>query len=143
LDAVFYLYVLHTLRAMKGSHQSLADAEQALEECRQVTRFRRDRTRSFEWIGSGEGVGELVHQGQLGEWKDDFWERRNSLVRLPGTVASIDAPQKGTIELAGGVKAFFVPGKSDLHFGRDENASVTCYLGFSYDGPRAWDVAKV
>lgn len=142
LDAVFYLYVLHTLRAMKGSPQSLADAEQALEECRQVTRFRRDRTRSFEWIGSGEGVGELVHQGQLGDWKDDFWEHRHLLVRLPGTVASIDAPQKGTIELAGGVKAFFVPGKSDLHYGRDENASVTCYLGFSYDGPRAWNVAK-
>ena len=119
------------------------DAEQALEECRQVTRFRRDRARSFEWIGSGDGVGELVHQGQLGEWKDDFWEHRHSLVRLQGTVASIDAPQKGTIELAGGVKAFFVPGKSDLHFGRDENASVTCYLGFSYDGPRAWDVVKV
>ncbi len=143
LDAVFYLYVLHTLRAMKGSHQSLADAEQALEECRQVTRFRRDRTRSFEWIGSGDGIGELVHQGQLGDWKGDFWEYRHLLVRLQGTVASIDAPQKGTIELAGGVKAFFVPGKSDLHFGRDENASVTCYLGFSYDGPRAWDVVKV
>ncbi|WP_298213413.1 ATP-binding protein [Acidovorax sp.] len=143
LDAVFYLYVLHTLRAMKGSHQSLADAEQALEECRQVTRFRRDRTRSFEWVGSGDGLGELIHQGQLGDWKDDFWEHRSSLVRVPGTVASIDAPQKGAIELAGGVKAFFVPGKSDLHFGRDENASVTCYVGFSYDGPRAWDVIKV
>lgn len=142
LDAVFYLYVLHTLRAMKGSNQSLADAEQALEECRQVARFRRDRTRSFEWIGSGDDVGQLIHQGQLGDWKDDFWEHRHLLVRLPGIVASIDGPQKGTIELAGGVKAFFVPGKSDLHFGRDENASVTCYLGFSYDGPRAWDVGK-
>lgn len=143
LDAVFYLYVLHVLRAMKGSNQSLADSEQALEECRHVARFRRDRTRSFEWISSGEGVGQLVHQGQLGAWKDDFWEHRHLLVRLSGIVASIDGPQKGTIELAGGVKAFFVPGKSDLHFGRDENAPVTCYLGFSYDGPRAWDVEKV
>lgn len=143
LDAVFYLYVLHMLRAMKGSGQSLADAEQALEECRRVTRFRRDRTRSFEWIGAGEGIGELVHQSQLGEWKDDFWEGRDSLVRLQGVVASIEGPQKGTIELAGGVRAFFVPGKSGLHFGRDENVSVTCHLGFSYDGPRAWDVAKV
>ncbi len=24
--------------------------------------------------------------------------------------------------------------------GRDENRAVTFYLGFSYDGPRAWEV---
>lgn len=142
LDAAYYLYVLHTLRALKGSSQGAADAERALEECRALARFRRDRTRSFEWIGAGEGVQVLVHQSQLGEWKDDFWEATDSLVRLDGRIASIDGPQKGLVELDGGVVAFFVPAKSGFHFGRDENAPVNCYLGFSYDGPRAWDVQR-
>ncbi len=140
LDAAYYLYVLHTIRALKGSSQCAADAERALEECRALARFRRDRTRSFEWIGAGDGVEALVHQSRLGEWKEDFWEFTGALIRLDGRIASIGGPQKGLIELDGGVTAFFVPAKSGSHFGRDENAPVICYLGFSYDGPRAWDV---
>lgn len=70
----------------------------------------------------------------------DFWESVDALTRLRGRIAAIDGPQKGRIELNGGVGAFFVPAKSGFHFGRDENRLVDCYLGFSYDGPRAWDV---
>lgn len=142
LDSMFYLYVLHMIRALNGSDQAAADAERALDECRQITRFRRDRTRSFEWIGQGDGLTALVHQSQLGEWKDEFWESKESLVRVTGHIASIDAPYKGTIELNGGVMAFFVPSKAGFHYGKDENASVNCYVGFSYDGPRAWDVQR-
>lgn len=141
LDAAFYLYVLHMLRALDGSSQGAADAGRALEECRSIARFRRDRTRSFEWIGPGEGVERLVHQSQLGEWIDDFWEGATTLARLAGRVAAIDGPQKGTVELSGGVEAFFVPAKAGLHSGKDENLVVTCYLGFSYEGPRAWGVS--
>ncbi|MBM4328354.1 MAG: ATP-binding protein [Deltaproteobacteria bacterium] len=143
LDAAYYLYVLHTIRALEGSFQSAADAERALEECRALSAFRRDRTRSFEWIGAGNGIAALVHQSRLGEWAGDFWESTDALIRLNGRIASIGGPQKGLVELNGGVKAFFVPAKSGFSFGRDENASVNCFVGFSYDGPRAWDVKKV
>ena len=33
------------------------------------------------------------------------------------------------------------PGPS-VYQGRDENVSIDCHLGFSYDGPRDWDVRK-
>ena len=85
-------------------------------------------------------MGGLVHQSDLGEWNEDFWSHPERLRRIKGVVAKIDGPQKGLVELPGGVSAFFVPSKAGLHQGRDENVSVTCYLGFSYDGPRAWDV---
>ena len=140
LDASYYLYVLHVLRAFAGSTQGAADAERALDECRALARFRRDRTRSFEWIGPGDGIGALIHQSRLGDWVDDFWESADALVRLDARVGRIDAPQKGLVELSGGVEAFFVPAKSRVQVGRDENVPVTCYVGFSYDGPRAWDV---
>ena len=140
LDAVYYLYVLHMLRGVQGSSQGISDGELALEECRAVARFRRDRTRSFEWIGSGIGVKALVHQSRLGDWADGFWSECSLLVGIDGRVASIDAPQKGVVELDCGIKAFFVPAKAGLSSARDENARVTLNLGFSYDGPRAWNV---
>jgi hypothetical protein len=139
LDAAYYLYVLHALRALEGSGQALADAERALEECRALSRFRRDRTRSFEWIGRGQGIQRLVHQSRLGEWRDGFWESTAALERVGARVAAIDAPQKGSIELPGGLVAFFVPVKAGLHSGRDESRPITCHVGFSYDGPRAWN----
>ena len=142
LDAAYYLYVLHTLRALKGSSQGAADAERALEECRALARFRRDRTRSFEWIGPGDGISTLVHQSRLGDWAEDFWESAAALTRIEGRISSIDGPQKGSVELSGGVKAFLVPAKSRFQASRDENALVNCYLGFSYEGPRAWNVQR-
>ena len=139
-DASYYLYVLHTLRALDGSTQGQVDAERALEECRSLTMFRRDRTRSFEWLGRGNGVNGLVHQSRLGDWDGDFWADAATLERVPGRVKSIDGPQKGTVEVRGAVDAFFVPARAGLFGGRDENVSVDCHLGFSYDGPRAWNV---
>lgn len=140
LDAAFYLYALHFLRSMQGSSHALLDAERALEECKALARYRRDRTRSFEWIGNNAGIHGLVHQSQLGEWRDDFWESTKPLRRVNGIVTSIDGPQKGIVQIDGGINAFFVPAKSDFHEGKDENAAVTCFIGLSYDGPRAWDV---
>jgi hypothetical protein len=53
LDAVYYLYVLHALALINGSVLSEDHAIAALEECQSRARFRRDRPRSFEWLGSG------------------------------------------------------------------------------------------
>ncbi|WP_163030388.1 hypothetical protein [Pseudomonas viridiflava] len=140
LDAAFYLYALHFLRILQGSSQAVFDTERSLDECKALTRYRRDRTRSFEWIGERDGIQGLVHQSQLGDWKGEFFESSTLLRRVSGRVKSIDGPHKGVIEVDGGIGAFFVPGKADIHAGRDENATVTFYLGLSYDGPRAWEV---
>lgn len=143
LDASYYLYALHTLRALDGSIQALSDMDRALEETRALARYRRDRTRSLEWIGEGTGIKRFVHQSQLGEWQNDFRASAGLLARLKGRIKSIDGPQKGSIELAAGIEAFFVPGRADIHAGRDENVLVACYIGFSYDGLRAWSVERI
>lgn len=59
-----------------------------------LSRFRRDRTRSFEWIGPGDGIRTLVHQSRLGDWAEDFWESAGALARLDGRISSSDGPQK-------------------------------------------------
>jgi len=144
LDAVYYIYVLHSLQAIAGSTLAGDRALRALEECRNRARFRRDSTRSFEWLGVGQGLKQLVHQDMLGEWdrEADFWAKTGQLRRSEGVVSSISGPQAGEIELAGGLKAFFVPGVAGLVFGRGQNVRVTFFLGFSDEGLRAWSVER-
>ncbi len=58
-------------------------------------------------------------------------------------MSSISGPQAGEIELAGRLKAFFVPGLARMSRSRSENVRVAFFLGFSFDVPRAWSVETV
>lgn len=142
LDSVYYLYLLYVLSALQGSVQARDYAERYMEECRQIARFRRNRTNSFEWLGTGSGINSLVHHSELGQWQADteFWEKTGQLQRVQGRIHSINAPQQGYIELKGGLLAFYVPARSNHSRGRSENQPVDFYLGFSFDGLRAWEV---
>jgi tetratricopeptide (TPR) repeat protein len=142
IEAVYYLYVLYALKALQGFALAVDPMKQCLEECRRKARLRPNRTGSLEWIGPGRGLGQLVHFSELGGWstENDFWARSDRLERLNGTIVTISGPEAGIVELPSGVRAFFVPGKSGHLKGRDENRGVSFCLGFSYDGPRAWEV---
>lgn len=142
LEAAYYLYVLYALQCLEGSIVALEQAARFMDESRQRARLRRNRTKSYEWLGHGAGLSALVHHGQLGEWvpETEFWQNSGQLRRLEGRIARIDGPQAGEIELSCGLKAFFVPARGGFSQGRSENAAVTLFLGFSYDGLRAWEV---
>jgi hypothetical protein len=147
LDAVFYLYVLNVLKAIEGSSQALVDASRAIEECKSIARFRADRVRSIEWVGMDDGIRRLCHQSRLGKWSNDFWENESALQLIEGTIVTVEGRQRGSIEIDGGVTAFFVPTRAEagdrpVDF-RDVNKRVSFVLGFTYDGPRAWRVRLV
>lgn len=141
-DASYYLYILYSLQAIKGSILALQNALRFIEESKAKARLRRNRTKSFEWYGFGDGVSALVHHGQLGDWdvETEFWSNTQPLLRLSGRVSKYESDQSGEIEVEGGLPAFFVPVRSGFTRSTAINAPVTFYLGFSYDGPRAWDV---
>lgn len=142
LDAVYYLYVFHALKAIEGSQLSRDTSMRFLEECKGMAKYRRNRTKSLEWLGPGTGLKRLIHQSLLGEWKKDieFWENPGILARVPGRISKISEPQSGQIEIQGGLNAFFVPARGNYFRGHSENQPVSFYLGFSYDGLRAWEV---
>lgn len=144
LESLYYLYVLHMLRSLQGLTLARDYAERALKTCRERSSYLRNRTRSFEWVGIGDSISKLVHQDALGAWDDAsaFYSNTTLLWRVPAVIARIDRPEKGELELPGGMRSFFVPAVSTHTRGRDENRRVTCYIGFSYDGPRAWGVAS-
>lgn len=142
LDALYYLYVLKVLEALDGSAIAANDAQKNIELCRTRAGFRRDRTISFEWLGQGNGIRRLVHQDELGGWDESlgFWRNTKPLIRTQGVVSRIHAPQAGEISLRWNMKAFFAPAASGMAYGHDENRAVSFFLGFSYDGLRAWSV---
>lgn len=145
VDAAFYLYVMYALQALDGSVLARESARQWLEESRAKSRTLRTRATSYEWLGGGKGLSRLIHHSQLGEWQEEreFFANSALLARVPGRISSIDAPQAGWIELIGGLEAFFVPARGDYRRGEAENRAVSCFLGFSYDGPRAWQVGDL
>jgi hypothetical protein len=138
LDATYYLYVLYALQAMDGVPQATNLSLRFMEECKNMARYRRGRTKSYEWFGRGSGVKHLVHHSQLGDWNQstEFWENISPLERVNGIIARVEGSQAGTIELPSGIKAFFVPARGNFS-SRNVNQKVSFYLGFSFDGPRA------
>jgi tetratricopeptide (TPR) repeat protein len=144
LDAVYYLYVLYSLQAIEGVPLTYDSAIRFLDECRGMARFRRDRTKSYEWLGKGTGATRLVHHSQLGEWdtKKEFWEHTSPLQRVEGRIIKIEGFQAGEVELPSGLKAFFVPAKGGFT-SKHLNRPVSFFLGFSFDGLRAWDTREL
>ena len=146
VEAHYYLYILHVLKAIDGSMIERVRSEELIQMSRTKARNQRNRTRSFEWFGKGKGLKRLKHYSELGEWNDslNFYENASVLERVEGRIIQINGPEAGLIELTScGLPAFFVPAVADLYKGRDENRRVNFYLGFSYDGLRAWSVEAV
>ncbi|MCO5206225.1 MAG: hypothetical protein M9928_14415 [Anaerolineae bacterium] len=146
VDAYYYLYVLHALKAIEGSLLEAVKTQGLVEQCARRARNLRFRTRSYEWLGYGRGLQRLVNSTELGEWDPEieFYTNSEKLVVLEGIIKRINAPESGILEISGsGLEAFFVPARADAAKGRDENAQVTFFLGFSYDGLRAWSVDLV
>ncbi|MGZ5190036.1 MAG: tetratricopeptide repeat protein, partial [Flavisolibacter sp.] len=73
LDAVYYLYILQVLQVLSGSLTDFGNAEANIKESHERSRYRRKNEISFEWLGNGQGIKQLIHRENLGEWKDGFW----------------------------------------------------------------------
>ncbi len=151
-EAYFYLYVLHALKAIDGSIVERGRSLEFIKHSADKSRYRRNRHLSQEWLGVGEGLSRLVHYNELGNWDRDknFYQDESKLARIKGYVSHYKGPEAGTIELVScGLPAFFVPatvkvGNRVTGITKDHlNLPVTFYLGFSYDGLRAWSVEEL
>ena len=126
-----------------------SEAQELISECSRLAQPLPQRTISFEWLGEKKGLQGLMHVSTLGEWdrSKEFWPNEGLLRRVRGRIARIQGPASGEIELTTGLKAFFVPSRGLIPGGyipgQDIGSEVEFYLGFSYDGLRAWRVGDV
>ncbi len=142
VEPVFYLYIVHALKVLDGSIVSRKLTEDFTRESSEKARQQhlRNRTFSIEWLGKGQELRRLINYKYLGDLDEEF-RSGSRLARVDGTISRVASPAAGEIELACGLKAFFVPSRK-FFAGRDENKPVIIYLSFSYDGLRAWDVKQ-
>lgn len=163
LDSLYYLYVCNMLLVLDNSIVARDETKRFIDDCSRMARARRNRTKSLEWLGNGSGINKLVYYSELGRWITDqatgrgFWSNTHLLARVKGRISRYDGPQAGQIEVAGsGIHAFFVPTRENVArgtidgkvvhgpFTRDDlGKAVDFYLGFSYDGLRAWEVREI
>jgi hypothetical protein len=138
VDAHYYLYILHFLR-WRGEGD---DAEKIVQEHIEASARGRigPRGYSYEWFALEPTWCPLVNSLELGEFdrQHGFFRDTRRLAYLTGTIESI-RPQAGTIRLGRLLRAFFVP-PADIRETSHLNEMVHFYLGFSYEGFRAWSV---
>ncbi|WP_030194308.1 hypothetical protein [Streptomyces sp. NRRL S-87] len=141
LDANYYLYILHFVIWHRGDAQDEDRIRYYLEECKRLSRQHR-RQWSFEWFGSSSRPHPLVHFSEMGRQRygpSGFWSRPQELARVSGVIEEIKSPQSGRLRVARSqLPAFFTP-RNRFRQTRDVNESVEFYLGFSYEGLRAWE----
>ena len=144
IDTLYYLYILHFMSACHGIHRSVGEAKRYVELCKQRAPVLLSK-KSFEWwaADSLNRPCPLVHHSELGPWSKEknFFEGVHNLGVVEGRIDEIRSPQAGTI-IVDGMPAFFVP-RSDFQRVRDLNVRVTSYVGFSYEGLRAWNVQRM
>ena len=148
-DTAYYLYIMKFLQLDAGDLAVKQELPRLMEECQRLAAGLQRTTTSFEWFGNGHGLGSLVHSSTLGEWDEPqgFFSNSDNLRPVRGLISEIRHQGSGYIELRSGLRAFFVPSRGRPH-GRgaggyvrgDINREVEFFLGFSYDGLRAWSV---
>ena len=150
IDTLYYLYILKFLQSDEGALSMGDEARELIGECRAISiKSAFPRIRAFEWLGKRPGLKSLVNISELGDWDSSkgFWSNETLLRRVPGVVSRIQGPASGEVELANGLTAFFVPSRVMVEGGYvrglHEGRRVEFYLGFSYEGLRAWSVGEM
>ncbi|WP_111639799.1 P-loop NTPase [Marinomonas shanghaiensis] len=139
IQASYYLYILHYFSYEQGVLTSQQKAKDYIEKCKRNMPISTTSKKSFEWVSSDmKKALQLVNSNELGKW-DGFFEYTKKLGRVKGMILSVENHVKGTIRI-NGFEAFFVP-KSEFTTD-DVNTEVSFYLGFSFEGLRAWKVEK-
>ena len=145
VDTTYYLYIMKFLQLELGDLAAANEVPGLIEECGRLARDLSRTTTSFEWMGNDTGLAALVHVSTLGEWdaKAGFWPNTEHLRAVRGRIAQIRSQGSGEIELRSGLRVFFIPARGHVpggYVGQDIGREVEFFLGFSYDGLRAWSV---
>ena len=146
VDTTYYLYIMKFLQLESGDLAVVHEVPSLIDECSRLAKDLSRTTTSFEWLGNETGLAALVHVSTLGAWDDKkrFWPNTEHLRVVRGRIAQIRNQGSGEIELPSGLRAFFVPSRGAVSggyiAGQDIGREVEFFLGFSYDGLRAWSV---
>jgi hypothetical protein len=141
LDAHFYAYLIHFLMRRAGFESDDDRLQFHLRRAKDIAGGRGQRQYAYEWLGREPTWCPLVNHREMGRWNPatNFFEGSHErLTRVTGVIQRIDSPQSGRVVLEEGPQAFFLPGQS-FRQSQHVGSLVNFFLGFSYEGFRAWE----
>jgi hypothetical protein len=165
-EVSYYLYCLQAIQIINLGQSMDKEPERKMQQSLNLCKKNAGilylkRSLSFEWLGlnKNDGLEQLVSKEKLGvisASQYDFFGDTTLLREITGTITSVSNQSGSTRQTGGiqldncGLEAFFVPiyggfiqnndGVERCKFDNTNNlnARVKFFIGFSYDGLRAW-----
>lgn len=140
-EAHFYRFVIKFLQAYSGSHLAEQELPKLLTAMKEKTGKLYNRTIVLEWLGnSGEGIESLINTQDYRRRNRDEENIQDDLRLLRGRInGRYYVNETHAYISAFGVEVFFNPGSTSGINKTNVNQRVKFGIGFSYDGPRAFN----
>lgn len=149
IETAYMLMSLFAVQAISGVKSGLDNYEKYQKEIsKRNTNLIYSKIFCAEWVGIENNSPILLNHRQIGEWSRDnsfFKNLPNTLMRLEGKVVKYINRAQGYIEMSNcGIQVLYQPASCN-HFSDDaqKQTKVTFYVGFNYDGARAFMVSNI
>jgi hypothetical protein len=111
-EAYLYDYIIAVLQAINGRRSKSREAQRKIDRCRDLSLSFGNRKFSYEWLGKGDGLSQLVHYSEVpSTWNRERGDEILATLRvMRAKVSTIRSPHSGTLRLEDAdLDAFFVP----------------------------------
>lgn len=145
VDTAYILMCLYTTQAINGVKSGVDNYEKYQRNVTDRINIPYSKVFCVEWVGLAKDNAILLNNKQVGVWVRDkqFFEKEpDNLMRLKGKVIKYISRTQGYIEIENvGIQVMYQPAHCN-HYSDDEQKGtrVEFYLGFNYDGARAFEV---
>ena len=141
IEPHFYRFILKFLQAQQGSTRAQEDAKGLLRELKARASNEYNRTSMRYWLmNTGEGVASLMPNAQFWREHESNEESVSSLKQLTGRISNYYVNDGHAYINWRGLDVFFNPSSTKGEITKNNiNQRVKFGVGFSYDGPRAFN----
>ncbi len=145
VDTAYFLMCLYAIQAINGVKSGVDNYEKYQRKVTDRINTPYSKVFCVEWVGLANDNAILLNNKQVGVWLRDkqFFEKEpDSLMRLKGKVIKYISRTQGYIEIENvGIQVMYQPAHCN-HYSDDaqKGTRVEFYLGFNYDGARAFEV---
>ena len=141
VDAHYYRFILKFIQSINGSALAEGELPKLLRELKQKAANRYNRTVPQHWLSNrGSGINALVSNNRNRRDAVSEDEMADTLLSLTGRISSNYVNDSHAYILCRGVEVYFNPSATRGEISKvNIGQRVKFGLGFSYDGPRAYN----
>lgn len=140
-EAHFYRFIAKFLQAYNGSRLAEQELPKLLVQMKEKTRKLFNRTITLEWLGnSGSGIDKIIDANDFKKAGKNDEQMQDQLMLIKGRISNKSYMNDAHAYIsANGIDVFFSPQATNGISKMNVNQLVIFGLGFSYDGPRAFN----